>query len=309
MSLLVPNERDYADAHGDLDQDDEFFRQRRLRNIKQAHWDFEPVHGFFLQSAAATPDMAFNYVEQDFGRIAPDWSTFAADFAALEDTDTVKYKVLFLARHGQGWHNVASHKYPAHEWSQKWRHLGTDGELVWGPDAQLTPLGLAQAAENNAAWTAQLSRGAPQPSKFYVSPLSRSGRTLCETWRGIEHSPPVVAEGFRETIGVHLCHKRSRKSQIRRQFPHFVFEPGFPEEDELFARFTPAREELHQQFMRVHEALERVFDQDERVVSITSHAGTIRAALTAIGHRKFTVPTGGMVPVVVRAKKAKSNIS
>lgn len=44
MSLLVPNERDYADAHGDLDQDDEFFRQRRLRNIKQAHWDFEPVH-------------------------------------------------------------------------------------------------------------------------------------------------------------------------------------------------------------------------------------------------------------------------
>lgn len=35
---------------------------------------------------------------------------------------------------------------------EKWRFLGTDGELTWGPDAGLTELGIRQAKENNMVW-------------------------------------------------------------------------------------------------------------------------------------------------------------
>lgn len=35
-------------------------------------------------------------------------------------------------------------------------------------------------------------------------------------------------------------------------------------------------------------------------VSITSHGGTVAAILANLGHRRFNLQTGGMIPVVVR---------
>lgn len=64
-----------------------------------------------------------------------------------DSPDNEIYKLIFLARHGQAKSNVASQKYSKEEWMRKWRFLGTDGELTWGPDADLTELGLKQAAE------------------------------------------------------------------------------------------------------------------------------------------------------------------
>lgn len=305
MSLLTPTLRDRHDAHGDLDEDQRYHALVASKN--GFLWRFEPVSGLFLQSDSTTDDMAFNYALCDFGRVQ-NWEETIGTVTLLNAAapKNVRYKLLFLARHGEGFHNIASLKYSKEEWFSKWRHLGTDGDMTWGPDAKLTDLGVLQAEENNRVWHQQLALGAPVPGQFYVSPLLRSARTLVETWKDIEIPQPVVKESLRETMGVHLCHKRSTKKEIAAQFPQFAFESGFSEEDALFEAHTPGREQLYEQFLRINGFMQGLFEEEELVVSITSHAGTIRAFLTVIGHRKFTIPTGGMIPVVVRGEKAEA---
>ncbi|KAK6456858.1 phosphomutase [Scheffersomyces xylosifermentans] len=317
MSLLVPNVRDHADAHEDLDQDELYYESRdKLKNSSTSKanfpsplpWDFEPVRGFFRQTSEETNDMAFNYASEDFGILKP-WDQIIDELASLNSTapENVQYKLLFLARHGQGWHNIASQRYPKEEWFSKWRYLGTDGEVTWGPDAKLTDLGKAQAKENCQVWSSQLSKGAPLPSKFYVSPLSRSIDTLQLTWEGKPIPRPLVIEDLRETIGIHLCHQRLSKSQLEKNYPQLDFDSDFPGTDELAEKYSKTREALHEQFLRVDGVLQRLFDQDDgSVISITSHAGTIRSFITVIGHRKFTIPTGGMIPIVVKGTRKQS---
>lgn len=101
--------------------------------------------------------------------------------------------------------------------------LGTDGELTWGPDADLTELGLKQAAENHQCWKQQLLEGAPYPKRFYVSPLQRLIKTHNITW---PNTKPIVLENLRETIGLHLCHKRSNKSSLKEKFPTLCLKMG-----------------------------------------------------------------------------------
>lgn len=326
QSLLIPSARDRVDSHADLDQDELYYEQiSQLQNTpgsthKDAYpWTFSPVPGFFKQTDPNTDDLVFNYTEEDLGRLHS-WQDIVEQIDELNkrSPENECYKVLFLARHGEGWHNVASHKYPAEEWMRKWRFLGTDGELTWGPDADLTELGIRQAEENNMVWKDQIAKGAPIPSKFYVSPLKRSCRTLNYTWEDIDIPKPIVVEKLRETIGIHLCHKRSTKSEINKGFPSFQFEPGFSETDELEKAYSVNRERLHEQFLRINEFLQELFEQDweninERInaeqlkdstfLSITSHAGTIRSFITVINHRKFTIPTGGMIPIVVKGTR------
>ena len=306
MSLLIPNTNDYHDAHGDLDQDvlyHKLINERNSSRPDQHVWKFSPEQGFFKQCHPDTDDMEFRYTEQDFGIEKP-WELIIKELEALNASspNNVQYKLIFFARHGQGWANVAGRKYSKEEWYNKWRFLGTDGEITWGPDADLTELGVKQAWENHNVWKTQLEKGAPYPKSFYVSPLQSSIKTHNITW---PDTNPLVVENLRETIGLHLCHKRSTKSQLQFKFPNLVFPDNFEEEDELFKLYVnPRREELHEQFARVHDVLQDIFDNDSNdIISITSHAGTIRAFITVIGHRKFTIPTGGMIPIVVRGVK------
>lgn len=326
-SLLVPSARDRVDSHSDLDQDELYYEQiAQLQNTqdpitgKDAYpWSFAPILGFFKQTELLTDDLLFNYTEEDLGRLNS-WEDIINKIEQLNVSSPVNesYKVLFLARHGEGWHNIASHKYSPEEWITKWRFLGTDGELTWGPDADLTELGINQAKENNKVWKDQVTKGAPIPSQFYVSPLKRSCHTLIHTWQDIKISSPIVAEKLRETIGIHLCHKRSTKSEITKNFPAFQFEQGFSEIDHLNEDYSVNREKLHQQFLRVNNFLQELFEQDwldgkaqvykgklqrDTFVSITSHAGTIRSFITVINHRKFTISTGGMIPIVVKGTR------
>lgn len=321
---MVPSARDRVDSHADIDQDEKYYEQiAQLQNTTDSvtgknlyNWSFEPVLGIFKQTDSTTDDLTFNYTREDLGRLHS-WNDTVRRIEELNSTspENESYKVLFLARHGEGWHNIASQRYPHEEWMRKWRFLGTDGELTWGPDADLTELGINQARENNEVWKDQMKKGAPIPSKFYVSPLKRSCHTLNYTWEDIDIPTPLVAEKLRETIGVHLCHKRSTKSDIKKNFPTFEFEPDFPEEDDLFEKYSADREKLHQQFLRINSFLQELFELDwnnsdpleniskHNFVSITSHAGSIRSFITVINHRKFTIPTGGMIPVVVKGTR------
>lgn len=304
-TLLVPDARDRHDAHGYPEADEEYKILLRSLDPGDVKWEFSLVSGYFKQADDETDDMKFEYIREDFGRKKL-WSDIRACLEKInaEAAESVRYKVLFLARHGQGWHNIASAKYLAQEWHDKWRFLGDDGAITWGPDPKLTDLGVEQARDNGRAWSHQLQMGAPIPSLHYVSPLERSCHTLHETWQGVEIGRPIVSELVRETNGLHLCHKRSCKDDIAKRNPSFRFEPGFTDRDELFEAFE-RREHYHEQFLRANMFLQQLFERHphDHFVSITSHAGMIRAFISVIGHRKFTVPTGGMVPVVVRAER------
>ncbi|KAK4055276.1 putative phosphoglycerate mutase pmu1 [Microbotryomycetes sp. JL201] len=234
------------------------------------------------------------------------WRKFARHVERLNDEadDHTTYKVLYVARHGQGYHNVAEIKYGTPAWNAYWSRLETDGDIRWGPDPELTPLGIEQAKANNQAWKQRIQQGAPLPERIYSSPLSRSARTLELTWhdilidkRGVK---PLVKERLRETIGLHTCDKRREKSVIRRRFPLFEFEPTFSEHDQLWS--PDFQESSQQQALRTQQVLNEIFATDSSTyVSITAHGGTIKSLLRVIGHGDVAVPPGGWLPLVIKA--------
>lgn len=274
--------------------------------------------GFFAQDDPKTDDNAYDEKKHDFGLIKDSWETLMKDFEQLRkeaDTNT-RYKLLFLGRHGQGYHNLAILKYGQEAWDEKWSKLNGDGETVWGPDPELTGLGVQQAKDNNTAWKEQLPKGIPKPEIFYVSPFIRAIDTMQYTFDDIflnvgnpRVSPPLVVEDLREDNGEHTCDSRSKKSQLAARFPRVVFEDGFPEDDETWR--PDWRESFEEHKVRTRRFLNKLFalDWDEplekqaKYVSVTSHSGTIATFLGCIGHREFSLGTGGMIPVIVKSTK------
>lgn len=111
----------------------------------------------------------------------------------------------------------------------------------------------------------------------------------------------MFLENLRESIGLHTCDKRRDKTYLRRTFPDFNFEKAFSPIDELW---TPDLQETpEQQTLRIRKALNWIWETEPAAtyVSITAHSGTLSAILENIGHRKFKVQTGGMIPAVVKA--------
>lgn len=287
-------------------------------------WTFEVVKGFFKQDDEETNDLEFNYVLSDFGIKKP-WKQIIADIHSLNESaeDNVLYKLVFFARHGQGYHNVILERYGLDAWyADGWDTKTHDGDIEYAPDPMLTDLGITQAKENNKAWKEQIAKGAPIPDKFYVSPLQRSSRTLVYTWDGIKEADkhPLVIEHLRETSGITFCDQRSTKTVIKQRFDQhgFEFEEGFTEEDDFF---DPVRREVFfEHGIRSNGFLQRLFEADydkekaavdksltkkSTFISTTSHAGAIRSFIMVLNHRDFTIPTGGMIPIVIKATRSK----
>lgn len=319
MSLLINNPVDVIDAHKGGD-DETILYHEHLAQVPadERKWTFECVPGFFKQDDPTMDDSQFDLLGENFGLVRPSWAELQTEIKRLNDStpSTEMYKVLFLARHGQGWHNFALEKYGLEAWDNYWSHLNGDGDLVWGPDPSLTDLGVAQARENNRGWKEQLAKGAPLPSAYYCSPFTRACQTAVATWEDIaltasaQPHPVHVQEDIRETIGGHTCDKRGLRSNTEAQFGPYGFEieEGFTEEDELY---SDDRERLFRHALRINRFLQRLFEKDlgssaDPYVSVTSHSGTIRAFVMALLHRKFAICTGGMMPVVVRATRVES---
>jgi hypothetical protein len=103
-------------------------------------------------------------------------------------------------------------------------------------------------------------------------------------------------------MGEHTCDRRSTKSAIAVDFPRYRFEPGFAEEDELWD--PKVRESDEHRDRRLRDLLDDIFATDENVfLSLTAHSGAITSILAVIGHRKFPLATGAVIPVVVKAEK------
>lgn len=280
-----------------------------FRKNRKEYWKFETVQGIFRQTAEDTDPVSFNYLNEHFGR-ASSWTQI---FERLEQLNKASkhnecYKIFFLARHGEGYHNVANAKYGTQDWNEYWSKVNGDNEVIWGPDAELTEIGRQQAKANNEQWKVELEDGCRLASKWFVSPFSRSIDTFDITWNDIidfTKVKPVITEYVRETIGIHTCDMRSSRSVIANKYSSkgFVFEPDFVEEDIYFDKNK--RETAVEQAMRLNKFFQKVFELKDDVINITSHSGTIRAILLLIGHRVFPIGTGGMIPICVKGTKVE----
>jgi broad specificity phosphatase PhoE len=262
------------------------------------------------------------------------WQRFEKYITSLTKASTAdtKYKVLYVGRHGEGYRthpsnippslslssltlspdNVGEAKYGTKAWDDYWSKLDGDGELFW-VDAHLTDKGKHQALDNHSFLKRQFGeRKMPSPQKYYSSPLYRCLQTANFTYSGLDLPSdrpfvPVVKEMLREVMGEHTCDRRSSKTIIHDAFPDFPIEPGFAEEDELWE--ADHRETHPEHDIRTRRLLEDVFehdDTDDAFVSFTSHSGSIASLLRVLGHHEFKVPTGGMMPIFVRATRTTS---
>ncbi|QRW11551.1 histidine phosphatase family containing protein [Ceratobasidium sp. AG-Ba] len=281
-------------------------------------FSFEVVRGFFLQTDDLADPAVIGANPPAFGlkqTSSPTyWSDFKSSIAKLqsEAPKGVRYGVCWFGRHGQGWHNVAESLYGTKAWDEHWSLLNGDGKIVWGPDPELTDLGREQARAAHKGWVDELAKDdpVPLPTRLFSSPLSRAASTCDITFRrvlyGIEGKSdivkPLVLENLREDIGEHTCDKRATKTEIQKAFPDFAIEPGFTEQDELWSE----RRETHEQITtRLRSVLDRIFAEllpaNETYFSITAHGGAIGAALGVLGHKPYALPTGGVIPVVIKA--------
>ncbi|CCG20856.1 hypothetical protein CORT_0A04680 [Candida orthopsilosis Co 90-125] len=326
-SLLIPTENDYLDAHAGAEQQQQYKQlwETTLKNKRgpqgqlEFPWEFETVQGFFKQSDTKTDDAVFNYATDHMGRLKP-WKNIILQLTQLnqEAPDNVEYKLLFLARHGNGFHNQVVETYGLDRWNKELHKLGKIDGIEYAPDPQLTPLGIAQAEENHRLWQQELKEGAPIPSKFFVSPLQRSCNTLQITWNDLKPKAiiPRIDELIRETIGKNLCDKRSPKRTIQQRFPEFNTDGVVDEEDVLFG--DDERESMIDQSIRINRFLQNLFESDYNLgdgkvdkkkaeedthIATYSHAGTIRCFINVLGHRNFTISTGGMIPIVVKGTR------
>ena len=237
------------------------------------------------------------------------WSRLGSYLRSLNSASTpqTKIKLLYLARHGEGFHNVAESYYGTSEWNRYWSRLDGNGTVVWA-DARLTETGEGQARElGDAIEVEREGKGMLGPEAWVVSPLWRCLSTAEVTWgrRGWGwEGKVVVRERAREVIGVHTCDRRSTRREIQAGFRGYRLEEGLAEEDEWWD--PEHRETVEERRARARELLDQIFfGDDDRavqvVVSVTAHSGIIRAILEVVGHREWPLETGGMMPVVVKA--------
>lgn len=111
----------------------------------------------------------------------------------------------------------------------------------------------------------------------------------------------MVLENLREEHGVHTCDMRDPLSAIQRNFPPplYSFEPGFSEEDLIWQ--PDVRETKEHIKRRAHAVLDSIFGEvEEAYISVTAHGGIINGFLAAMGRPPYGLPTGGVLPLVIR---------
>ena len=147
----------------------------------------------------------------------------------------------------------------------------------------------------------------PAPEAYYVSPLFRCLQTAHLTFSQLKLPEdrlfnPVIKEMLREVMGEHTCDRRSSRTAIRNAFPEWTIEPGFSEVDELW---LPDRRETHAEHdERTRGLLNDIFAHDASTfISLTSHSGAIASLLRVTKHRDFRLPTGALIPLLVKATK------
>ncbi|KAL7958048.1 histidine phosphatase superfamily [Trichoderma compactum] len=218
-----------------------------------------------------------------------------------------RYKLIFVIRHGQGFHNVKEAQVGRADWEAKWALLDGDDGMTWA-NARLTEKGKSQALEIKATLKSDIREmKVPLAGKCYTSPLARCLETTrlafsCLGWPRDRPFKPTVKEALRERLGRHTCDRRSTRSWIESNYAEFEIESGFTEQDELWQ--PNYRETADEHVVRVRQLLDDIFNSEENmVISFTAHSGTIRPPYTLTGHKDVWVAAGAIVPLLVVAKQ------
>ncbi|TIA26332.1 phosphoglycerate mutase-like protein [Aureobasidium pullulans] len=286
--------------------------------------NYTNVGGYFLQDLDTTVPSTFDYTANNFGLInqtyesdkksdgaRTQWQRFNKYLKYLNSKAPkhVEYKLLFIGRHGEGYHNAAQTYYGTPAWNCYWSQQTGNSTVSW-QDADLTANGVAQALKANAFWAQEISQQQIQPPEsYYVSPLTRCLKTANLTFSGLtlpSSSPfiPTIKELIREGISTHTCDHRSNKTYISNLFPTWKFEKTFTDFDEFWNGIT--EESSSAQDYRSKIALDDIFyNDDASVVSITTHSGETSSLLRVLGHRAFSLVTGAVIPVLVKAETIK----
>ncbi|WVQ71032.1 hypothetical protein IAR50_000557 [Cryptococcus sp. DSM 104548] len=266
-------------------------------------------------------------IKGSFGLQPPpgDWGGFKRRIEELQGqcAEDESIKVIFAARHGQAEHNVIKDNYrvpqdlilSARHWFQKgkWASAHVLYPIL---DPNLTPLGREQAAALRHALQREAGRGMPVPEKWFVSPLKRAGETCGIEWGWLFGDPEVagkghgvqasVLENIREHLHVHLCDKRSKRSELKKEFPTFNYPPDMTEEDELWEPLeVRGRESDNDLVARLGVGVKQALGASEwaTYVSITSHSEAIRGIYMALGAPPKDLVVGQMNIIVLRVKK------
>ncbi|KAH6662971.1 histidine phosphatase superfamily [Halenospora varia] len=282
---------------------------------------YTTVTGFFLQDDNATVPGTFDYTATNFGlinrtyptdneceRSYTQWQKFEhyVDTLNQRSGSKVDYKVLFMGRHGEGYHNAAETYYGTPAWNCYWSLLDGNSTVTWA-DAHLTPNGIAQALKASTFWKSRITlQKIPLPESYYTSPLYRCLSTANLTFSTLplprsQPFVPTIKELFREGISGHTCDRRSNRTFIENSFPRYEVEKGFSEQDLLWREGVG--EVSTDQDVRSKKVLDEVFGSDDSTwISITSHSGEIGSILRVLGHRTFSLSTGAVIPVLVKAE-------
>ena len=261
--------------------------------------NYTTVTGYFLQDEVFTNATTFNFTSTNFGlidRIYPSdlsthgrhlkqWQRFKRQVSHLNRhaPRDVEYKVLYMGRHGNGYHNAAETYYGTPVWNCYYSIRDGNSTIRWD-DARLTPLGVTQALTANQFWKTEIEvQKIPTPQSFYTSPLTRCLQTANLTFTGLPLPRqyafvPEVKEFFREGISGHTCDRRGSRTYISNTFPDYKIEPGFSETDQLWQALHA--ETATDQDIRSKKVLDDVFSTDDSTyISITSHSGEIASLL------------------------------
>ncbi|KAM3540267.1 hypothetical protein ARSEF1564_006832 [Beauveria bassiana] len=267
-------------------------------------WTFSAPEGYFddcVPLAAQLPESRLTtrplfaltlraYPSDAANSDKPPWARFVNHVQALnrESPDNVSYKIMFLTRHGQGFHNAMKDKAAAGETCDE--NHGDDAEAQCF-DALLTDAGIAQADALGAEWLA--TAGLPVPQSHYASPLTRCLQTAERYLQPLMSVPGDEAPARMD--------RRARACEI---------EHGFSEEDLLTItmRAEQRAETETENRERVMRVLEDVFDEGDgagEVVAWTFHSLTMRALMGGLGMVPFKVQPATTVAVLVRGEKKK----
>lgn len=274
--------------------------QQVLSTGEKASWHLSVVDQYFHQSDDSTNDTAFDPLASGLGlKPGYEWSQVIDELEAYnERNSSVQYKLVYLQRHGEGFHNIVPPDYTDAEWQCFWKTQNGNGSVEWY-DAELTDAGQIQIVNMTRAW---IGANVPYPESYYVSPMRRT----LQTWRLLWGAAPIkvrptVIEVARETYGISTSSKRHSREYIERHFGFVEFEPGFSQFDPWWQ--PDVHESRDHRQLRAQQMLEAIFGGDRSVtVLVVSHSGLIKSVLELIGHRRWDLHTGQMVPVVIRGE-------
>lgn len=191
-------------------------------------------------------------------------------------------------------------------WNCYWGEINGNASVIW-EDAPLDPAGVTQAAVvAHNFWQHEIDvQKIPTPQSYYVSPLTRCLQTANYTYEGLSGLVrpfiPTVKEYLREGISIHTCDHRSNKTYIEHAFPSYIIEPNFQEYDIIWNGVTSETNDA--QNVRSLTVLDEIFSTDASTyISITTHSGEGASLLEVLGHIPFSLNTGAIIPVLVKAE-------